>query len=102
MNGKYPTLDLNEAANFLRISPATAQEMAAAGELPGAKIGRAWVFLLDDLIDWLREQVKIQQEARKEQNICPSELPPLPRMDRRSRRRKPPKLPELPSEIGST
>jgi excisionase family DNA binding protein len=85
MNGKYPTLDLKEAANFLRISPATAQKIAAAGELPGAKIGRAWVFLLDDLIEWLREQVKILQEARKEQKTCQSELPPLPRMDRKNK-----------------
>ena len=56
--------------------------MAAAGELPGAKIGSAWVFLLDNLIQWLREQVKILQEARKEQKTYQSELPPLPRMDR--------------------
>jgi len=47
------TLDLNEAANFLKISETTAQEMAASGELPGAKIGRAWVFLADDLVAWL-------------------------------------------------
>ncbi len=97
------TLDLYETADFLKVSPATAQEMAATGELPGAKIGRAWVFLLDDLVDWLREQVKIQRGERKERRPPPVEAAILQnhRIDRKTRRRKPPNLPKLPSEVGS-
>lgn len=30
--------------------------MAASGDIPGAKVGRAWVFVDVDLIDWLRQQ----------------------------------------------
>ena len=99
--GDYRTLDLREAAAFLKISEATAQEMAASGELPGAKIGRAWVFLLDDLADWLRAQVKAQREERKAQRVIVSEPPPraTPRRNRKTRRSKPPQLPELPGEI---
>ena len=44
MHERQRTLDLHEAADFLKISESTAQEMAANGEIPGAKIGRAWVF----------------------------------------------------------
>ena len=101
--GGHRTLDLGEAAAFLKISEATAQEMAASGELPGAKIGRAWVFLLDDLAEWLRAQVKAQREERKAQREIVSEQ--LPRtsssMNRRGRRNSPPQLPELPREIRS-
>jgi len=98
------TFDLGEAADFLKVNPCTAQEMAASGELPGAKIGRAWVFLEEDLVDWLREQIKIQRLHRQEQHPSLSIMPPMPitKISRSSRRRKPPKLPELPSQIRRT
>ncbi len=97
--GSLRTLDLGEAAAFLKVSEATAQELAACGELPGAKIGRAWVFLLDDLADWLRAQTKAQREERRAQRVTVSEPPPRaePRLNRKTRRGKPPQLPELPS-----
>jgi len=95
------TFDLGQTADFLKVSSCTAQEMAASGELPGAKIGRAWVFLEEDLIDWLRGQIKIQQLTRQEQHPILSEVPlsPAPRMSRKTRRRTLPKLPELPSQV---
>jgi hypothetical protein len=39
------TLDLQAAAAFLRIHPVTLQEKARCGEIPGAKIGKCWVFV---------------------------------------------------------
>lgn len=98
------TFDLEQAACFLNVSPSTAQEMAASGELPGAKIGRAWVFLEEDLVDWLREQIKFQREQRQSKNYNLSKPPSSSKapISRKNRRRKPPKLPELPSQIGST
>ncbi len=101
--GGHRTFDLGVAAAFLKISEATAQEMAASGELQGAKIGRAWVFLLDDLAEWLRAQVKAQREQRKAQRDIVSEQPhrTSPCLNRKRRRRTPPRLPELPREIGS-
>jgi excisionase family DNA binding protein len=95
------TLDLNEAANFLKISETTAQEMAASGELPGAKIGRAWVFLADDLVAWLREQVKSQRRERAVRCETAADIPVPHRITRKERRRKPPELPELPGDIGN-
>ncbi|WP_374335291.1 helix-turn-helix domain-containing protein [Methyloversatilis sp.] len=59
------TLDLIECAYFLRVDKSTAQELASSGELPGAKIGRSWVFLRSDLESYLRREVQRQQAERK-------------------------------------
>ena len=48
-------LTLEEAASFLRCSPDTVKRRARAGELPAAKIGRAWRFRRADLDQWLAE-----------------------------------------------
>ena len=45
------TLDLQQAAALLLIHPTTLQAKARTGEIPGARIGRRWVFVDDDLID---------------------------------------------------
>ncbi len=97
------TFDLGQAADFLKVSPCTAQEMAASGELPGAKIGRAWVFLEEDLADWLREQINFQRQQRqsKKTNLSEVATSSTTRICRNTRRRKPPKLPELPCQVGS-
>jgi excisionase family DNA binding protein len=48
------TLDLNEAARFLKMHPQTVRRLAKAGVLPGAKPGKLWCFLEADLADYLR------------------------------------------------
>ena len=50
------TLNLTEAADFLRLHPKTLQSKAKAGEIPAAKPGKCWVFIDSDLVDWLRLQ----------------------------------------------
>jgi excisionase family DNA binding protein len=50
------TLNLDEAALFLKCSDDTVRELAASGEIPAAKVGRAWVFVDVDLVEWLRTQ----------------------------------------------
>jgi len=59
------SLNIEECAEFLKIHITTASEMAADGTLPGAKIGKAWVFLLEDLVDYLRAEVRRQQSERQ-------------------------------------
>jgi hypothetical protein len=39
------TLNLELAAALLLVHPITLQQMAKAGKVPGAKIGRRWVFI---------------------------------------------------------
>ena len=48
------TLSLIEAAQFLGIHKQTARTLAASHQLPGAKVGRSWRFLEDDLVTYLR------------------------------------------------
>jgi len=36
------TLTLEEAAAFLQVHKSTVRELAKAGVIPGAKVGRAW------------------------------------------------------------
>jgi hypothetical protein len=50
------TLTLQEAADFLKIHPVTLLEKANAGIVPGAKIGKRWVFVTIDLIEHIRSQ----------------------------------------------
>jgi len=48
------TLDLKEAAAFLKMTPEGLRRKAAMGEIPGAKPGKRWCFSEDDLAEYLR------------------------------------------------
>lgn len=50
------TLDLHKAAELLKIHPVTLQQKAKSGEIPGAKIGKCWVFIDLDLIEYIRSK----------------------------------------------
>lgn len=69
------TLDLTEAAAFLRMHPEEVRRRAKIGLIPGAKAGRAWVFIDDDLADWLRSryaQGRGEVRLRKGVDLCHS------------------------------
>jgi excisionase family DNA binding protein len=53
---------IKEAAAFLHIHPDTLAERARAGEIPGCKVGRAWVFLPELLTEYLRSKSAEQAE----------------------------------------
>ena len=63
------TISADEACKLLNIHRATLYEKARAGEIPGAKIGRGWVFIEVDLIQYIREQYKVKDHEREK---CPS------------------------------
>jgi len=50
------TLTLDEAATMLHVCTETVSECIRARGLPAAKVGRAWVLIDDDVINWLRQQ----------------------------------------------
>src|SRR5215469_12237839 len=54
--GFMETLCLEQAAKLLHISPDCLLRKARAGKVPGAKIGRRWVFVRSDLIELIRAQ----------------------------------------------
>ncbi|MRD73631.1 helix-turn-helix domain-containing protein [Rhodocyclus tenuis] len=69
------TLTLSEAAEFLKMHPEEVRRRAKAGLIPGAKAGRAWVFIDLDLADWLRALYRAPRQAlqmafRKEIEPC--------------------------------
>lgn len=69
------TLTLLEAARFLKVHPEELRRRAKSGLIPGAKVGRAWVFLQDDLADYLRSlysrpRQALQVTLRKEVETC--------------------------------
>lgn len=59
------TLDLPQAAKFLCASARKTQELAAAGAIPGAKIGKRWIFRRVDLEAYLAASIERQTEARR-------------------------------------
>ena len=48
------TLNLDEAAEFLKLCRDEIRRRARLGLLPGAKAGRRWIFIESDLADYLR------------------------------------------------
>ena len=48
------TLNLQEAADFLKMTPEGLRIKAIRGDVPGAKPGKRWVFSEDDLAEYLR------------------------------------------------
>jgi hypothetical protein len=56
-------LNLEDAAAFLKLHPATLRERAAAGLVPAARIGRRWIFLEEDLAVYVRAHYAGQWQA---------------------------------------
>jgi len=57
------TLSLAEAAAFLRMHHEELRRRAKAGLIPGAKAGRAWVFIDEDLAAYLRSLYSQPRQA---------------------------------------
>lgn len=57
------TLDLVAAAGFLLLHPEVLRKRASAGLVPGAKVGKRWVFVEDDLVNFLRSQYAWNRQA---------------------------------------
>lgn len=74
MGSAVRTLDLNEAAAFLRMHPEEVRTRAKRGLIPGAKPGRSWVFLESDLAEFLRSLYPLRRQALQvttsEEAIC--------------------------------
>ncbi len=67
------TMNLKEAATFLKIHPVTLSVKAASGEIQGAKIGKRWVFIEVDLVAHIRSQYQLRAlegEHERKQKLC--------------------------------
>jgi len=84
------------AATLLHADVETVLALARKGELPGTKIGKSWVFLRTDILDFLRERVRHDTALRLQSQRAASPAPAallVPRPASRKRR----ELPVLPS-----
>jgi hypothetical protein len=59
------TLDLKEAATFLKMNPEVLRRQAKAGNAPGKKTGKRWIFIKEHLADWVSGRYPVHgQELR--------------------------------------
>ncbi len=59
------TLDLEEAADFLKLHPCTVRQRACAGEIPGYKPGRRWTFIKSELEEYLKSTVPYPERVSR-------------------------------------
>ena len=50
------TLNIDKAAILLGAHKETVRRLVASGQLPGAKVGKSWCFLQEDLVIYMRSK----------------------------------------------
>lgn len=79
-------LNAKDVAELFQANYKTIMELAHTGRLPGAKIGRSWIFIEEDVIDYIRkcanevkekQQMKLEALARYKVNAPKTNLPAL-------------------------
>ena len=63
-----PVWDCNQAARFLGLHPKTVKRMARAGEIPGCRLGRRWIFRPSELDALLRGRVSCSAKDNSRRN----------------------------------
>ncbi|MFJ1260550.1 helix-turn-helix domain-containing protein [Cupriavidus sp. CuC1] len=58
------TVDINGAADLMKIHPKTVLVMINSGALPAARIRRAYVLMTKDVLDYIQQQI-IHQTAER-------------------------------------
>jgi len=54
-------MTLKEVAQYLKLAEKTAYKLAAAGKLPGFKVGGSWRFKQEDLEKWIEQNKNINE-----------------------------------------
>jgi hypothetical protein len=62
-------LNLTQAANFLQMNPESLRRKAKTGQIPGAKIGRSWLFYESDLVAHLRSLYSVPRALQGKEKI---------------------------------
>ncbi len=58
------TVDITGAADLMKVHPKTVEEMIRAGEIPAAKMGRAYVMMTRDILQHIERQI-VRQTAER-------------------------------------
>jgi len=59
-------LNIEEVAEFLRVSDRTVRRLLAANEIPAFKVGGTWRFRQEDLTAWIEERISKGKEDLRE------------------------------------
>ncbi|MYM75372.1 helix-turn-helix domain-containing protein [Duganella sp. FT134W] len=89
------TLDIQQVSAMLFAEKETVLALARCGALPGTKIGRSWVFLRSDVLEFLRNRIQVDTQLRRREVGNSSQPAGVALPQQPSRRRT--KLPELPA-----
>ena len=73
-------LNLEEVADYLRVSERTIYEWAKKGELPAGKIGNSWRFKREDIEKWVNSRLSAQKSTKPEQSVVLKEIFSLDRI----------------------
>lgn len=84
------TIDAEACGRLLRCTTEQVEELARAGEIPGLKLGRGWLFVRADLLAYLAEKARDEAQQRRARRQPTTLTPPV-----KPRRRAPPPLPVL-------
>jgi len=50
------TLNIQQAAEFLGAHKETVRRLASSAQIPGVKIGKRWIFIEQDLVEYMRSK----------------------------------------------
>lgn len=93
------TLNAAQAGAVLFADTETILTLARQGLLPGAKIGKSWVFLRQDVLEFLRSRIAQQTDDRRRQlQAAAAPIAMAMPILANTRRRKLPTLPALPPQ----
>ena len=67
-------LNLEEVAEYLRVSERTIYEWAKKGELPAGKIGNSWRFKREDIEKWVNSRLSAQKSLKPGQSVVLEEI----------------------------
>jgi len=59
------TLNLAEAAHFLRMHPEEVRRRSKLGQIPGANPGKSWIYIEEDLAEYVRSLYPQRRQATK-------------------------------------
>lgn len=77
-----------ECATLLHCTSEQVEELARAGEIPGFKVGRPWLFVRSDLLAYLAQKARSEAEERRSRRQKREVVPEV----KQPRRRAPPSL----------
>ncbi len=87
MTTTIETIDSDECAALLRCTSEQVEELARAGEIPGLKFGRGWLFVRSDLLAYLAEKARREADERRAKR-----QPGVTPITAKPKRRQPPPL----------